>query len=112
MSKYKFEEGMRQISGFGGGYEATCQNMVIAGLEWFDKNQNADPKFKGWKDIVGVIDEDNEDAKALSKIVIDAAGGDCTGAMHQFTISHILWIHNHSWEEYVAEMKRLEKGEK
>jgi hypothetical protein len=101
MGKYEWQEGMGEISGFGGGYETTCRNMLIAGLEWLDKNPEANPLFHGYKGIYGVISEDNEDAKELTRVVIDASGNDCTGAMHQAVISSILWIKNHSWDEYV-----------
>ena len=33
---YSFTPDMREISGFGGGYEQTCRNMLIAAVEWLD----------------------------------------------------------------------------
>lgn len=101
-TKYTWGPGMREVSGFGGSYEAACQAMVKAGCEWLDEHPEADPQFKGWKGIYGIIEETNDDAEALTKVVIDAAGGDATGAMHQATISSVLFIHSHSWEEFVA----------
>jgi len=100
---------MREISGFGGGYEQTCRDMVLAGVEWLEKNPNVDPKFKGYKNVFGLILKDNVDAKKLSKVVVGASGGDCTGAMHQAAISHILFIKKNGWKKYVKEMER--KGE-
>lgn len=108
---YEFTKAMGEISGFGGGYEATCQNMLKAGMEWLDAHPNADPKFYGFKNIYGLIDEDNEDAKALSKAVVDGSGGDCTGAMHQAVIYHCLVIRKHGWDYYVAEMSKREESE-
>lgn len=110
MSKYQYTDDMGELSGFGGGYEATCRAMVVAGLEWLDAHPNADPKFHGYKDVFGLIAEDNEDAKALSEAVIDASGRDCTGAMHQQAIQHILWIRKNGWDKYV-EVKRKHKLE-
>ena len=105
MSKYEFEEGMSDISGFGGSYEENCRIMVKAGLEWFDENPEADPIFVGYEGVYGIISVDNEDAKNLSKAVTSSVD-DCTGAMHQATIGHILHVHKVGWETYIEEMKK------
>ena len=99
----QYTDDMYEISGFSGGYEAACRAMVLAGLDWLDANPQANPQFSGYKGIYGVISEDNEDAKALTTAVVAAAKGDCTGAMHHATISHILWIKKNSWDEYVRQ---------
>ena len=105
MSKYVYTDDMSELSGFGGGYEATCRAMVVAGLEHLDAHPEADPKFHGYKGIYGIITEDNADAKALSEAVVKAANGDCTGAMHQASISHVLWIRKNGWDRYCAESR-------
>ncbi|OEU76115.1 MAG: hypothetical protein BA874_06660 [Desulfuromonadales bacterium C00003068] len=105
MSEYEYEEGMSEISGFGGSYEKSCRKMVKAGLEWFDENPEADPIFAGYEGIYGIISTENEDAKNLSKAVT-ASVDDCTGAMHQATIGHILHVHEVGWETYLEEMKK------
>ena len=104
-SKYQYTEDMDEISGFGGGYEQTCRNMVAAGMEWLDAHPKADPVFRGFKGIYGIISEDNPDAEALSKAVVAGADGDCTGAMHQATISHCLAIKRIGWDAYCAKMR-------
>ena len=96
---------MSELSGFGGGYEATCRAMVVAGLEHLDANPKADPQFRGYKNIYGIITEENADGKALSDAVVKAANGDCTGAMQQAAISHILWIRKNGWDRYCAESR-------
>jgi hypothetical protein len=111
-TKYKWSAEMREISGFGGGYEATCRAMVSAGMEWFEKNPNADPKFHGFEGITGIIDEDNEDAKQLTKAVIAASAGDCTGAMHQFSIGHVLMAKKLGWENYVKKSIKAKDKER
>jgi len=111
MSKYVWTEDMGEISGFGGAYEATCQAMVRAGIEWMEAHPEAHPKFHGYKDIYGVLAEDNADAKALTEAMIAASGGDCTGAMHQATVSHLLFIHRNGWEKYCSELRDREKKE-
>ncbi len=101
IAKYKWQEGMDEISGFGGGYEKTCQAMLDAGLQWFDSNPNVDPKFRGFKDVYGLISEDNDGAKALTEAVLIPANGDATGAMHHAAITHVLWIQKNGWDAYV-----------
>jgi len=108
MAKYEFTPEMGEISGFGGGYEECCRNMVKAGMEWLDAHPEADPRFHGFKGIYGVIDEDNDDARGLTEAVIAGANGDATGAMHQATISHCLFIRKNRWEKYVEEMSKPE----
>jgi hypothetical protein len=105
-SKYVFTSDMGEISGFGGGYEQTCRNMLAAGLEWLDEHPDADPKFQGMKGVFGVIFDDNEDAKALSDAVVEGADGDCTGAMHQAVVGSCLWIKENGWDAYCAEMSK------
>ena len=100
---------MGEISGFGGGYEVTCRNMFKAGLEWLDKHPKAKPAFRGYENIYGIINEENKDAKKLSKVVVKAADNDCTGAMHQAVISSILWARKNGWDKYVKEMSRKKK---
>jgi len=99
--KYEYPECTDVISGFGGGYEKTCQQMVIKGMRWFDKHPDAKPEFSGYKGIYGVISEDNADAKSLSDFITE--GVDCTGAMHQACIQHILYAHKVGWEQYLKE---------
>ncbi len=101
--KYEFTEEMGEISGFGGSYEQGCRNMLNAALVWFDDNPNAKPEFTGYKNIYGIINENNEDAQALSDVVGNTEP-DCTGAMHQAVISRVLWIKENGWDAYVKRM--------
>lgn len=108
---------MGEISGFGqdgspGGvaYEACCRAMLKAGLAWLDAHPDADPKFHGYKNIYGILEEDNDDAKALSAAVVAPAeaGGGASGAMHQAVVSHLLFIRANGWTAYVAKMREGE----
>lgn len=105
---------MGEISGFGGTYEDGCRTMVLAGLDWLDGHPTADPKFHGFTDVYGVLVDDNDDAKALSKAMVDAADakypdGGVTGAMHQACVQHVLFVRKHGWDRYVADLKAREK---
>ena len=111
MSKYEYTADMREISGFGGGYEQTCRNMVVAGLQWFDENPEADPKYKVFKDVYGICIDDNDDAKALDKVLLEAAKNDCTGAMHQACVGHIFYVRKNGWEKYCEEMRKKDDSD-
>lgn len=107
---FHWTEDMRQISGFGGGYERTCRAMVSAGCKWWSEHSEADPQFHGYKGVYGVIAEDNDDAKTLSKVVEEASNGDCSGAMHQASISHVMaWRHLGSWIAYQGKMREMKR---
>lgn len=107
---FEWTEDMDEISGFGGGYERACRKMVSTGTKWLSEHPQADPQFHGFKGIYGVIAEDNEDAKTLSKVVVDAAEGDCTGAMHQASISHVMFAHKNGWPAYQTKMRERENA--
>jgi hypothetical protein len=102
---YDYTDRMDEISGFGGGYEASCRAMVKAGLEfWNQQGEDFDPHFRGWKGVFGLFMEDNDDAKALSAAVV-AAVPDCSSAMHQAAMSHIFAVRQLGWDEYVRQME-------
>ena len=107
-SKYKYTDKCGEISGFGGSYEEACRDLVTAGMEWFDINPNADVKFKGMKNVFGLIHTDSEDAKRLDKHLCDSCK-DLTGAMHQASVGHILKAQSVGWEEYIKLME--ERGD-
>src|SRR5437588_7108261 len=44
---------MGEISGMGGSYERGLQAMVRAGLAWWDAHPDADPRFKGYENVMG-----------------------------------------------------------
>jgi hypothetical protein len=117
----EYTSDMGEISGFGGSYEQGCRCMVLAGLAWWDAHPDADPKFKGFKEVFGLIVEDNDDAKALTQAMMDAPisiNGEmttvgkygATGAMHQACINHIFAARKLGWDGYRQEMQKKEVG--
>jgi hypothetical protein len=106
MSKYKFVEGCREISGFGGGYEDMCRKMVIRGMEWFDENPSANPKFKQYENVFGIINEENPAAKSLTDAMLEASANDCTAGMMQASVNHTLFAAKNGWEKYIEEMTK------
>lgn len=120
MAEYRHTSDMGEISGFGGGYEDCCQRMLHAAVTWLlHEKPRSDPKFHSYKDIYGVMIEDNDDAKELSRISCDAATENgkhpengASGAQHQTVISRALFIKANSWEEYCRRLKDLHSDEK
>lgn len=106
MSKYQYTDKCNEISGFGNSYEEGCRKMVIAGVEWFDKNKESNPKFHVYKDCFGLIIEDNEEAKNLTKHMNDAVNGEATGAMIQACVEHVRYAHQHGWDKYIESMEK------
>lgn len=105
MSKYSYNEGSREISGFGGSYEEACRKMVIAGMEWWDEHPEADVRWQEAKNIRGIQFNESEDCKAMQKHMSEAVGDDATGAMMQYTCNHVLAARRLGWDGYMEKMK-------
>jgi len=110
MEKYVYTDEMDEISGFGGGYEATCRAMVRAGLLWLDNNIAANLSFKQYENIYGLTFDESDDCKAMQEVMIEASGNDCTGAMMQATLNHIMFIYKNGWDKYKEEMIKKLNG--
>lgn len=95
---------MNEISGFGGSYEAACRKMVIAALEWLDIHTDADLRYKKYKNVYGLTTDESEDLKKMQSYMMNQIGGDCTGAMMQASLSHIMFVKKNGWEKYVKMM--------
>jgi hypothetical protein len=119
----QWSDDMGEISGFGGGYEAVCRSMVLAGIAWIDEHPTADPHFRGYKGVYGVISEDNDDAKQLVEAMMNApvffegakiqehVKDDCTGAMHHASCQHVMAYKKLGWDEYCKQLRGREKEE-
>lgn len=93
------------ISGFGGGYEATCQKMLLRGIAWLKEHPQF--SFQGYhtlKNIYGICSADTKEAKELDTVITD--GLESTGAMHQAVIGHLAYIHQHGYENWIAEIEK------
>lgn len=92
------------ISGMGGGYERACQLMLQAGIKYLANKPNFVWDYnKGYENVYGVCWSDSENAKRLDKILLDAVGGDCSGAMHQCVIGHLIFIHKNGYDTWLNE---------
>ena len=102
--KYQFTSEMDEISGFGGGYEKACRDMVIAGLEWCDTHPNADLSYQEFKNVTGLTFGESRSMKWMQKAMLKAVDNDCTGAMMQAAMNHVMYIRKNGWDKYVTEM--------
>jgi hypothetical protein len=107
--KYTWRDDMGEISGLGGSYEADCRSALRAGLVWLDSHPEADPQFRGFKGVMGLLVDDNEDAKALSQAIARGATNGCTGAMHQAVVQICLFVKANGWDAYCEAMWARER---
>ncbi|MCP5016234.1 MAG: hypothetical protein GY938_13325 [Ketobacter sp.] len=111
---YKHTEDMGEISGFGGGYEATCQQMLHNGVAFLHDHPNADARVMELRgkcpdgeeiEVYGICDVRGDDAEAIESAVMDGID-DCTGAMHQAVMSRLMWINENGWDAYCEELRK------
>lgn len=96
--KYPWTAEMGEISGFGGGYETACRDMVYVGLAWIDTHPGADLSAYTTKD-----------AKELEKAILDAEPG-CSGAMVGAAMLSLAFIALNGWDAFVEQMKKRTRG--
>ena len=93
-AKCPWTDEMGEISGFGGGYENACREMVYAGLVWLADRTDVD-----------LSSRETADVKALDAALL-AACPDCSGAMHGAAMSAVCFIAKQGWAKYVEAMTR------
>ena len=100
------------ITGFGGGYEATCQQMLWNAVR-FLVGQKRDVKSKQCENIYGIAINEGEDGKAFDKAMMEDID-DATGAMHQCATNHAMYISKNGYKKWFEELgiKRKADGEK
>ena len=108
--EYKHTPAMGEISGFGGTYEDGCQTMLDAGVKWLNDHPDAELKMTVNPSIIGLLNEDSEDAKKLGKFIVSAAdkvhpNGGVTGALHQYVMARLMYIKTHGWDVYVTTLE-------
>lgn len=90
------------VSGFGGGYEQTCQLMLTRGLVWCSEQMTVqDVKYEGYEGVYGVLLPKSEAAKALDSAML-ADRIDATGAMHQCVVENLLFILKKGYDAWLA----------
>lgn len=100
---------MGEISGFGGGYETLCQDMLEAGVQWLTDHASSDLKGIESPQIFGIFIADSDDAKALEEAVMAAdKEKNATGAIHHAVMSRLFWIAKNGWPAYCEELRKYE----
>ena len=89
------------ISGFGGGYEATCQQMLLNGLAFLKEHPDVELAYKVYQNIYGIASPQTSAAFEMDKAITSGIE-DATGAMHQAVVGHLLYIHGHGYESWLA----------
>lgn len=92
---FRHTEDMGEISGFSGGYEQACQDMLEAGCKWIEANKSAKTEGHSYS---------SDDAKAMEAAVM-AACEDCSCAMHHAVMSRLFYIAKNGWEKYCEEVR-------
>jgi hypothetical protein len=92
--RFPWSETMGEISGFGGGYENACRDMVYAGLLWLETRPNAD-----------LSSSRTTDAKALDAHILKACPG-CSGAMHGAAMNAVAYVAKNGWAKYAEAMTK------
>lgn len=103
---YRHTEDMGEISGFGGGYEETCQKMLEAGVIWLSQHPNADLRGHEFAGITGIFTPESDDAKEMEKAAMEACNNDCSGAMHHTVMSRLFYIAANGWTKYCEELRK------
>lgn len=98
------------VTGFGGGYEATTQKMIWNGVRHLLGQNNKSPNFKQYKGITGIAIADGEDAEALDKAIMEGVS-DATGAMHQCAVNHSRYIAKNGYAKWCEELAESRLGE-
>jgi hypothetical protein len=85
--------------------------MLQAGFEWLEKHNKSKLKTITYKGIYGILEPKSKDAKELSKIICNVCP-DCTGAMHQAVMSHLMYISANGLDKWKNELKKQEIEER
>lgn len=106
ITKIKSIKGIADISGFGKNtsYEKSCQNMLQSGFEWLEKNKKPKLKAVTFKGIYGILEPKSKDAKELSDTILKSCP-DCSGAMHQAVMQHLMYISANGLDKWKKEVK-------
>ena len=97
--------GLKEISGFGGGYEQACRDMVVAGVKWLREHPNADLKARRVEGVYPDIMCASKDFEEFQNALAAACEG-ATGAMVCATTKHVFYIHKNGWEKYCEKMSK------
>ena len=102
---YRHTPDMDEISGFGGGYEQCCQDMLEAGVEWILDHPEFEFDAEGFQGVTGIIYANNEETQELMRTIIDASRNqdgvaEASGAQVHGVMLRLGFIASKGWEAY------------
>ena len=103
--EYKHTEDMGEISGFGGDYEATCQQMLHNGVAFLAERAGTNIKVLENPNVYGIVKLEGQDADALEDAVMHGID-DCTEAMHHNIMVRLAFINKNGWNKYCVELRK------
>lgn len=104
MMEYKHTKDMGEISGFGGGYEALCQQMLHNGVTFLAERSRTDVRVLESPNLYGIVKLEGDDAEALESAVMQDIE-DATGAMHHAVMSRLAYINKNGWDDYCGTLR-------
>lgn len=113
MSGYRHTPEMGEISGFGGGYEQCCQDMLEAGVVWLNQHpEREELRFKGYEGVFGWMKPVSDSAKQLEQAVLVASRREATGAQFHAVIERLLYISQNGWQSYCDALVQRQREKK
>lgn len=104
------------ITGFGGGYEETCQTMLwnavrfVSEKDCLGRNIDREVKSEQSPQIYGIAINKGKYGKEFDKAMMKGIE-DATGAMHHCATNHALYIQKHGYKKWFEEIKKHRKDE-
>ena len=101
---YRHTAEMGEISGFGGGYEKCCQDMLEAGVKWLE----ADESRK--RDLVRVTTVYNDPYNSkivgeLKKVILSVDSAPMASVFMCYTVmTRLVYIAANGWDKYVEHL--------
>lgn len=93
-----------EVTGFGGGYEATTQKMIWNAVKFLSENKSAEIDSKQSNSFYGICLNEGKDGKDFDKAMMNGIN-DATGAMHQCATNHALYIAKNGYYKWYSELK-------
>jgi hypothetical protein len=92
------------LSGFGGGYENVCQQMLWNGIKAVEERPEwaelAFKQMRGLKNVFGLVENNGPEAEELDKKLMEGVD-DATGAMHHQVCLVLCFIAQNGREKWL-----------
>ena len=99
---------MGEISGLGGDYEQTCQDMLEAGVSWLVSNPDLAAQLVT-EDSEGqrlLAAEDHPARQSLGEAITAAGHLNTSNSQYGAVLRRVAWISFNSWDAYVEKLRQ------